>query len=360
MLDGRQGFDPERLLTFQVTLPEKRYGDAEARRVFARGVEARLVALPGATHVAHANVLPARGNNYSRAIQVEGEPPIDRSDPPLADYRTVSPSYFSTLRVPILSGRAFDAGDDEKAQPVAVVSRSLAERYWPGRDPIGRRFRIGSDDGPGMTVVGVCGDVIHHWFSRRDHPTFYRPYAQDPRDDLAFAVRTTGDPEALLSSAQRTLAGIDPYLPAYDLRTMRRSIRISTIGLQYVAAIMTVLGAIALVLASSGIYGVMSYRVSLRAQEIGVRVALGASSSQVLTLTMGQAVRLTAAGLGLGAALGLLGSRALSSALMGAAAFDVLTFAVLTALLAAVALLAAYVPARRALAVDPARALRAE
>jgi putative ABC transport system permease protein len=323
-------------------------------------VETRLRELPGARDVAFANVLPARGSNTSRPLQVEGEPPYDESNPPVVDYRTVSPAYFQTLRLPVLSGRGLNAADDETTAEVAVVSRSLAERYWPGRDPLGRRFRTGGEDTPWVTVVGVCGDVIHQWFARRNYPTVYRPYSQHPWSAVAFAVRLEGDPDALLASARQEIRTVDPYLPAYDVRSMRRSIKIATIGMQYVAGIMAVFGALAVVLALSGIYGVMSYRTSLRTQEIGVRVALGATNADVLRLTMGQAVRLTAIGLVAGGGLGILGARTLSSVLVGAVPFDAPTFVAFTGLLGTAALVAAFVPARRALHIDPALALRAE
>ncbi|HEX9709650.1 MAG TPA: ADOP family duplicated permease, partial [Candidatus Thermoplasmatota archaeon] len=360
MLEGPQGYDTGQLFTLQVTLSEGRYKEPATRRAFARDVASRLSELPGASHVAYANVLPGRGNNSSRSIQVEGEPPFDPSDPPSANFRTVSPAYFETLRLPVVSGRAIGGQDDENALNVAVVSRTFAERYFPGRDPLGRRFRSGGEDTPWVTVVGVCGDVIHHWFSNRNEPTFYRPYPQEPRYDVAYAVRVSGDPEVLGQSARLAVSAVDPYQPAYDVRSMRASIRLSTIGLQYVAAVMAVFGGLAVVLAVSGIYGVMSYRVSLRTQEIGVRMALGAKSRDVLRLTMGQALGLTGIGLVLGGGLGLAGAQALSAALMGAVPFDSATFVVFTAVLATAALLAAYVPARRALAVDPALALRAE
>ena len=243
---------------------------------------------------------------------------------------------------------------------MAVVSRSLAERYWPGRDPLGRRFRLGGDETPWLTVVGVSGDVVQHWAVHRDTPTSYRPAAQDPPAELGYAIRTTADPESAANAARLAIAAVDPYQPAYRVWSMRRSISVSMIGLQYVAAIMAVFGLLGLVLALSGVYGVMSYRVSLRTLEIGVRVALGASARDVLHLTMGQALRLTGAGLVLGAAAGLAVARLLSAAVMGAVAFDGATFAVAVGLLALTALLAAYVPARRALAVDPAQALRSQ
>jgi putative ABC transport system permease protein len=360
-LSGPQGYDPEHLLTLRITLPETRYREPDARRVFARSVEDRLSALPGVTGAAFANVLPGRPGNASRPIQVEGEPAPDRSNPPAVDLRTVSPGYFDTLRLPILAGRSLGPADDEKSLPVAVVSRALGERYWPGRDPIGRRFRLGDENTPWITVVGVSGDVIHHWATRRNHPTCYRPDAQGPATpNISFALRTAGDPEAVAPAVRLAIAAVDPDQAAYQVWSMRRAISISTIGLQYVAAIMAVFGGLALVLAISGVYGVMSYRVSLRTVEIGVRVALGASHGDVLHLTMAQALRLTAAGLVLGSALGLAVAKAVSATLMGAVRFDAPTFVLATGVLAATAVLAAYIPARRALAVDPARALRSE
>jgi putative ABC transport system permease protein len=360
LLLGPQGYDPDQILTLQVTLPEGSYPEPSARRMFARSVEERLAAIPGVEGTGLANVMPARNNNWSRAIQVEGQPVLDKSDPPVVDYRTVSPGYFETLRFPLIAGRGLLASDDETSLAVAVVSRSLAERYWPGRDPIGRRFRLGDDDAPWLTVVGVSGDHIHQWFSRRNYPTCYRPYLQDPRSDLTFAVRTSGDPEALAKAARLAVSAIDASQPSYNVWSQRRAMSLSTIGLQYVAAIMAVFGGLALVLAISGVYGVMSYRVSLRTQEIGVRVALGASAGNVLRLTMTQALWLTAAGLLAGSALGLAAARALSAALMGTIPFDAMTFAAAAGLLASAALVAAYVPARRALAIDPAQALRAD
>jgi len=360
LLFGPQGYDPDHLLTLRVTLPGSRYGDPAARRTFVRAAHERLSAIPGVDAVAIANSLPSRAGFASRAIQVDGEPPFDRSHPPMVDDRIVSHGYFETLGLPILAGRSLDASDDESSRRVAVVSRSLADRYWPGRDPIGRRFRLGGEDAPWITVVGVSGDVIQHWAARRSYPTSYRPYAQDPSYDVGFALRTAGAPESTATAARLALAAVDPYQPAYQVWSMRQAIAVSTIGLQYAATIMAVCAGLALVLAVSGVYGIMSYRVSLRRLEIGVRVALGASTGDVLRLTMGQALRITAAGLVLGGGLGLAAARAMSAALMGTVPLDAPTFAMATGALAATAILAAYVPARRALAVDPARVLRSE
>jgi putative ABC transport system permease protein len=360
LVRGPQGYDPDHLLTMRVTLPESRYREADARRTFARGALERLSAIPGVDAAAFANLLPGRAGGASSPIQVEGAPALDRSNPPLVGDRNVSHGYFAALRLPILAGRGLEASDDVKSLPVAVVSRSLADRYWPGRDPIGRRFRLGGEDAPWITVVGVSGDVIQHWAAGRSYPTCYRPYTQDPSYDVGFALRTAGDPESIAAAARLAVAAVDPYQPAYQVWSMRRSISISTVGIQYAAGIMAVFACLALVLAVSGVYGIMSYRVSLRTLEIGVRVALGASAGDVLRLTMTQALRLTAVGLVLGAGLGLAAARAISSVLMDAVPFDGPTFTTATGMLAATAILAAYVPARRALAVDPARVLRSE
>lgn len=362
LIEGPQGYDPENLLALNVSLPEGKYDDQETRRTFVREAMARLSEMPGVNSVAATNVLPARNSNSGRRIRVEGDTAKEDSELPVADSRTVTPTFFETLKLPLYAGRTIDARDDaaEGALQVAVVSRAFAERHWPGLDPLGRRFRAGDSDAPMVTVIGVCGDVVHQWFGRRNYPTYYRPYAQEPRLTVTFAVRTSGDPEALAQDARRAVAAADPYQPAYAVWSMKRSIANATIGLRFVASIMTILSGLALLLALTGVYGVMAYRVSLRTLEIGVRRVLGASHRDVLRLTMGQAAWLTAGGLTLGGAAGLALSRLLSNLLQGAVTVDVWTVLGFSGLLAAAALLAAYIPARRSLSVDPARALRAE
>jgi ABC-type antimicrobial peptide transport system permease subunit len=212
-----------------------------------------------------------------------------------------------------------------------------------------------------LTVVGVSGDVIHQWFGRRNYPTYFRPYALDPRADFSFAIRTRGgDPENIAQDVRREIAAVDPYQPAYEMWSMRRSLMIGTVGIRFVAAIMTALSGLALMLALSGVYGVMAYRVSLRTLEVGIRRALGATSRDVLRLTMDQAVRLTVTGLAIGALLGIAMGRGLSGLLSGAMSLDVPTVGVTALMIGGAALLAAYVPARRSLSVEPTRALRAE
>jgi putative ABC transport system permease protein len=362
LLRGPQGYDPDRLLTFDVSLSDRTYAEPQKRLAFVRDTKARLARLPGVTDVTVANVLPARNGNNWRGVEIEGQPLAKNTDPPSVDARWVEPGYFTVMRLPVLRGRGIDESDDAAGLPVAVVSRSFAQRFWPGRDAIGQRFRTVAQEAgaPWLTVVGISGDVIHQWVSRREYPTMYRPLRQEPRTRLAFAMRTTGDPDALASSVGRALMDVDPDQPANDVMSMRRAIAQSTIGMQYVAGIMSAFGVLALVLAVSGVYGVLSYRVSLRTTEIGVRMALGATRRNVLALMLGQALHLSAIGLGIGAVLAFGMGRMLSSALRGAVASDPALVAAVTVALGAAALLAAWIPARRATGVDPATALRSE
>ena len=362
LLRGPQGYDPDRLLTFEVRLNEHTYAEPARRLTFVRDVRERLGRLPGVTDVTTANVLPARNGNNWQGVEVEGQPLAKNADPPSVDARWVEPNYFATMRLPVLQGRGIEEADVETSQPVVVVSRSFAHKFWPGQDAIGRRFRTvdPASETPWLTVVGISGDVVHQWVMRRNWPTMYRPMRQEPRLRLAFAMRTTGDPDALMPAVGRALKDVDPDQPADDVMSMRRAIARGTIGIQYVAGIMSAFGVLALVLALSGVYGILSYRVSLRTTEIGVRMALGATRRDVLALTLGQAARLSAIGLAAGAVLAFGMARVLSSALRGAVASDPGMVALTTAALALAALVAAWVPSRRAMGIEPAMALRSE
>jgi putative ABC transport system permease protein len=362
LLRGPQGYDPDRLLTFEVRLNEHTYAEPARRLTFVRDVRERLGRLPGVTDVTTANVLPARNGNNWQGVEVEGQPLAKNADPPSVDARWVEPNYFATMRLPVLQGRGIEEADVEASQPVVVVSRSFAQKFWPGQDAIGRRFRTvdPASETPWLTVVGISGDVVHQWVMRRNWPTMYRPMRQEPRLRLAFAMRTTGDPDALMPAVGRALKDVDPDQPADDVMSMRRAIARGTIGIQYVAGIMSAFGVLALVLALSGVYGILSYRVSLRTTEIGVRMALGATRRDVLALTLGQAARLSAIGLAAGAVVAFGTGRLLSSALRGAVASDPALVGMTTAALALAALVAAWIPSRRAIAIEPATALRAE
>ncbi|MGH9318759.1 MAG: FtsX-like permease family protein, partial [Vicinamibacteria bacterium] len=306
-----------------------------------------------------ANILPSSGGNTSRPIDVEGQTIANVSERPLAHFRVISPGYFQTMGIPLLAGRAFESSDREDTATVAIVSRKFADRFWSELDPIGRRFRSG-DDQPWLSVVGVTDDVLHDWFLGGAQPTFYVPMEQHPRAGMFLAVRTRGEPEALTAAVRSQVRRVDPDQPLFNAFTMRHLLSERLIGLKYAAVIMGVLGFLALVLAAVGIYGLMMYSVTRRTHEIGVRVALGAGRADVMRLTLGQALGTTLYGVGIGLVLAYAAGQLMAANLFGVVKLDVATFVALTLVLSLVSLLAGYVPARRALSVDPAVALRTE
>jgi putative ABC transport system permease protein len=357
-LTGPQGYDPDGLLTLKLILPDRTYPDDAARRLFAVKAIDALHGISAVQQAALINNMPTSGSNTSRTIEIEGHPPADPKNPPSVDFRTNSVEYFQALRIPILRGRDFTIGDREDTQPVVIVSQSMARKFWGNEDPIGGRLRAG--DGPWLTVVGVSGDVIHDWFIRRNTPVMYRPLTQAPSDYLCVVVRTSGDPSVLAPDVRRALLQVDPDQPVFDVMTMRRALHERTIGLQYLAAIMTTFAAIALVLAAVGLYALITYFVAQRRHEIGVRMALGASARDVLRLTVGQALRLTIAGTAIGLILSIALGRLMQAGMLGVADLDVRVFAGFAAVLIVTALLAGYLPARRAAAIDPINALRVD
>ncbi len=356
---GDHGYDPDGLMTFEIALPERKYDQPEERRQFFRAVLEGVREAPEVVSADLAIVLPSSGNNYTHAVDVEENRIVNVSDRSLAHFRVITPGYFDTMGIALVAGRAFGSEDREDTSPVAIVSRKFADRSWPSSDPIGRRFRAG-DDEPWLTVVGVSGDVLHDWFLQESQPTYYVPFEQRPRSRMALAVRTRGEPEAITAAVRSHVRRADPDQPIYDLYTMRQRISERIIGLKYAATVMGILGFIGLTLSAVGIYGLMMYSVSRRTHEIGVRVALGAERGDVLRLTLGQAFSITAAGVAIGLVLAYAAGRLMASNLFGVVRLEGATFAILALVLGAVSLVAAYIPARRALAVDPAVALRAE
>ena len=357
-LYGHQGYDPDRVLVMEMVLPQAAYKGNDDRREFVERVLDRAAAIPGAERAAVINIMPARGNNSSRPLEIEGRPNADPAFPPSVDFRSATPEIFAVLGIPVHRGRGLTTADGENAQPVVVISQSLAQRYWANEDPLGRRLKLGT--GPWLTIVGVCGDVVHDWFNRRDYPTAYVPYAQAPAGNFGLAVRTAGDPAALSVAARAAVRAVDAAQPVYDVMTLRAALGERTLGLQYIAVVMGVLGALALVLAAGGVYGVMAYMVAQRAHEIGVRIALGATRADVMKLTVSHTVRLAAAGVALGIALSFLLGRVIEWGLLGTATVDARIVAALGAVLSLSALAAGYIPARRAASIDPNCTLRGE
>jgi putative ABC transport system permease protein len=355
-LNGPQGYDPDGVLTMLTVLPDARYAAPDARRRFIHDALDHLRTIPGVELAAISNVRPSHPGNVTRSIDIDGQPVSDPMLRPVADYRAVTADLFGTLRIPILQGRAFTPADREDSQPVAIVSRSLVNRHWPGADPVGKRLRIGT--GPWLTVVGVCGDVIQDWFLDRNRAAVYVPYVQSPTGTLALMLRTAGNPSSLAAQARGAVRATDPSQPVFDVMTMREGLKERTTGLRFIAGVMAVFGGLALVLAAVGTYSVMAYFVTQRAHEFGIRIALGATRRDVMRLTARQTGWLTALGLLVGTALSLLLGRAIEAGLVGSAASDVRILPIVAAVLALAAAGAGYIPARRAASVDPIVALR--
>jgi putative ABC transport system permease protein len=357
-LSGPQGYDPDGVLTMKVVLPNRAYPDAASQRLFVDRAVAAIQPVAGVGTVSIVNNPPASGGAATRRVDIDGHPAPDPNRLPSVDMRAVTPGYFATMRIPIVRGRDFTSADREETAPVAIVSESMARKFWPNEDPVGRRLKTPAEGS--MTVVGICGDIIHDWFNRHNTPTMYRPYRQQPTNYFGIMIRTAGDPSSLAAPVRHALLAVDPEQPVFEVMTMRRALHERTIGLQYLVAVMTVFGGIALVLASVGLYALISYLVVQRRHEIGVRIALGASRAQVVRLTIGQAFRLTVAGSAIGLLLSIALARLIQAGLVGVGSSDPRVFAVFAGVLIGTALVAGYLPARRAAAIDPMVALRTE
>ena len=363
LIDREQNLRPESLLTMRINLPEAKYGQPRQSAEFYDHLLSGVRALPGVRSAAVANAIPHSGTNAAiRTFQREGEPAVAPGEQHLCEFESVSPSYLRTLSIALRRGRDFSDSDREDAPRVAIVSDRMARRYWPGEDPVGRRVRLGVDHshGPWLTIVGVAADVVHNSFDRESRFTLYAPFEQSPMPDMHLAIRAAGDPTALIAPVESEIRHLDPEQPVYQVMTLSGLMRDQVLGLRYLAILMSIFGALALVLASIGVYGVMAYAVSERTQEIGVRMALGARKLDVLTLVFRRALLITAAGVAIGLAAAFSLARVLAGLVFGVSATDAATFTGVALLLAVVALAASYIPARRAMHVDPISALRYE
>ena len=357
------GFEPRGVLAMQLSLPNNKYPDQNARQLFDRQVLERLRGLPGVKGAATMTSLPMSGSNQSGSFQIEGRPAVPGQDSPHGSRWMPSDEYFQVMGIKLIRGRYFEARDTADAPGVAVVDETLARKYWPGEDPVGKRISFeGTDSQPRWReVVGLVEHVRNESLEGESRGQYYVPYAQRATNPGLFVVvRTDGDPEALAPSVRLAIANVDRDLPLFRVTTMERMVSDSLAQRRFSMLLLGIFAGLALVLAVVGLYGVMSYGVAQRTHEIGLRMALGAQARDVLRMIVGQGMALVGAGL----ALGLLGAfgmtRLMSSLLYGVSASDPLTYAGIAALLAAVALLASYLPARRATRVDPMVALRYE
>lgn len=357
-----QGFDPHRVLTLRTTLPRSRYAEARHRADFYRQAEERLAALPGVESVSTASFLPGGDNWDETEFHIEGQPAAPPGQAQIITYQKVGADYFRTVRIPILKGRAFLASDAEDAPRVAVISEAMTRRYFPNDDPLGRRINAGAGEraAPSYTVVGVAGDISRFMFDRETQPMLYVPNQQSPERGAYFVVRTAGEPLNFVPEVRAQIAALDDKLPLDEIKSHEQVIADDMAGMRVATLLMAIFGALALLLAAVGVYGVMAYAVAQRTHEVGVRMALGARPQDVLQLVLGQGLKLAVLGLAIGLPMALALGRMMAGTLFGIVALDLMTFVGFTLLLIGVALLAGYLPARRAMRVDPLVALRFE
>ncbi len=321
----------------------------------------RLRALPGVDTASLGRSVPFSNGSTSGEFSIEGMP-TESAEVREAQYEYVDPEWFRIFHVPLEEGRTFTFQDGPDSPPVAVISERLARRYWPGTSPIGKRIKFGLDrsDNPWRTIVGVAGEIQYVWFEKIPPPVLYAPYRQTARQVMQFVMRVPSNPLALAEAARKQVATVDPDMPIFDVKTHDRVIHESLLGITLIAGMMAVLGIIALVLASVGLYGVMANAVIERTHEVGVRMALGAGARDILRQMLVRGIVLTGIGLTIGLVVSYVLASLLSSLIIGVSANDMATFGCVVPLLALVSLAATYIPARRATRLDPLVALRHE
>ncbi|HYV31984.1 MAG TPA: ABC transporter permease [Candidatus Binatia bacterium] len=354
------GLDPKNVLTMQMSVPQEDiYTGPPGLPRFCQDVEEHVGAIPGVVSVGAVAHLPFEGN-AGRGFQIEGQPPADPGHLPGADYSVACPNYFRTMGIPILKGREFTHQDTLNSAGVIVINESMARYFWPKDDPIGRAIRLGGSNGPRLSVVGVVGDVHHLGLDVPMRRQFFRPYTQAGWPVMSVVAHTKSAPATFTAPIKKALAGVLPDRPVSSVETMEEIVHDSTGSRRFPMLLLATFAALALVLAAVGIIGVVSYSVEQRTHEIGIRVALGARSADVLRLVLGGSMRWVLAGLALGIAGSLGLTQLLRDLLYGVRPTDPLVLGAVSLLLTSVALVACYLPARRATKVDPMVALRYE
>jgi putative ABC transport system permease protein len=357
------GFTPDHLLTATLELPRAKYEDDARKSQFFRQVVERAGGLPGVEAAAAVSHLPLSGKEELDGFSIEGRTdPIEGALIQTADFRIITPNYFRAMRIPLLKGRFFNEQDRASTTYSAIIDESLARRFFPGEDPLGKRIdEDGSRSKRGFAViVGVVGGVKHTDVKADARPTLYVPAEQSPWESMTLVVRSSGDPTALAAALREQVSAVDNDQPLSEIATMEQLFAKAVAPQRFNLMLVSLFAALALTLATVGVYGVIAYSVTQRAQEMGVRLALGANSRDILRLIIGQAMRVSLLGVGLGliAAVGL--TRVMTSLLFEVSATDPFVFVGLAVVLIAVTLVASYIPARRATKVDPLVALRYE
>ena len=353
------GFDPNGVLVLSIDLGAQGYDAARGARFYA-ALQERLLGLPGVEAASVTSALPLSLGGERRGLRIVGYEPGPGEDMEVHS-SFVGSGYFQAMRTPLARGRGFEASDGPGAPGVVIVNEAFVRRYWPGRDGLGSRLVAGDSSGDvPLQVVGVARDGKYTSLGEEPTPFVFYPHRQLHRAEMSVVVRAQGDPAALVPAVRREVAALDGTLPVYDVKSLVAHLGTALFPARAAATLLGLTGALALLLAAIGLYGVLSYAVALRTREIGVRVALGAQRADVMALVVGRGLRLAGTGVAIGLAMALGVTRFLSFLLYGTSPLDAPTFAAVPALLLAVALLAAWDPARRALRVDPAVCLREE
>jgi predicted permease len=355
------GFDAQQVLAATVFLSGPRYDSDAGQAAFFTGLLERLGRRPGVAAAGAVTTLPMNpvGIDYDLPFSADGSPPASPAEQLQVDFRVVAGDYFAALGVPVLRGRGFEATDREDGAPVAIVNRTLADRYYPGESPVGRKVWVGGGIGE-ATVVGVVGDVRHRGLAARPAPEIYVPHRQDPHGGMTVVVRASGDPTALARAVKEDVYGLDPAQPISDLTTLPDLLHAAVAPQRFTLLLLGGFAGLALLLAAVGVYGIIAYTVSGRTREIGIRIALGAAAREVRRTVMGPALGLAAVGVGLGSAGAALLGRVLAADLYEVSPHDPLALGLAALVLLAAAAAASAIPARRAARIDPLVALRSE
>jgi predicted permease len=354
------GFNPKNVLTFELALNGQRYGDRQIIWNTYRQLWSALEQIPRVTSAGGTTALPLSESFAWTPITVEGRTPLPGEKFLNADARVVGGQYFQAMEVPLRSGRFFNEEDVAGKPPVVIIDEFMAEQLWPGQDAVGKRIHMVESEEPWSTVVGIVGRVKHESLDSDPRIAFYLAQTQYPSRAMTLVVRSQGDPSALSPAVKKALRGIDPDLPMYSVRTMAERVEESLARRRFSMLLLGLFAGFALALATIGIYGVMAYLVNQGTREIGIRMALGATQREILKLVVFQGMTLAISGVGIGLAAALVFTRLMRSLLFGVNASDPATFGAISVLLAVVALLATYVPAKRAARVDPMVCLRSE
>jgi putative ABC transport system permease protein len=350
------GFDPGGILTMRIAIPEGRF-EAEALPIHYRQIWEAIGAVPGVEQAGGIHLLPLTGGNWSFPYFAEDHPVPEGTPPPSANHRIVTPSYFETLRIPVLRGRAFTERDTATAEPVGIINQRMAAELWPAEDPIGKQITV---FGSAFTVIGVAGDIHQHGIRAEVLPEMYRPYDQWPIGGMFAVIRTSGDAASLAPSVQQAIWDVDADAPLAQVRPMPEVFGESVAADRFVSLLIASFGGLALVLGAIGVYGVTAYTTGERQREFGVRMAIGADRSTVLREALGDGIKPALIGVAAGLAAAWWATGLLADLLYGVEAFDAPTFVAVPAVLIAVAALACALPARRASRLDPVSVLRHE